>query len=45
MAKAVASCPIGAPVRYDSFDKMLLNGVWRHGRSGQFSDDRDPYTR
>ena len=33
-----------APNRYDGFDKMFLNGAWRHGGSGQFSDDRNPYT-
>jgi len=33
MAKGVATSPISAPACYDSFDKMLLNGTWRHGKS------------
>src|SRR6185503_19847527 len=34
----------GAPAAYDGFDRMLLNGRWTHGRSGQSFDDVDPYT-
>jgi len=30
--------------RYNGFEKMLLDGKWRDGRSGQVSEDRDPYT-
>ena len=44
MAKAVATSVTGAPARYDGFDKMLLNGKWRHGKSGRVADDLDPYT-
>src|SRR5438045_1253878 len=33
-----------APAPYDGFDRMLLNGTWRPGRSGQVAEDRDPYT-
>ena len=33
-----------APAPYDGFDKMLLNGTWRHGRDGRTADDLDPYT-
>ena len=28
---------------YDGFDRMLLNGRWTHGRSGQSFEDVDPY--
>jgi hypothetical protein len=45
MANAVAISCTSAPVRYEWCDKMLLNSAWRHGRSGQFSDDRDRYTK
>ena len=34
----------GAPTAYDGFDRMLLNGRWTHGRSGQSVEDSDPYT-
>ena len=34
----------GAPAAYDGFDRMLLNGRWTHGRSGQSIEDVDPYT-
>ena len=34
----------GAPAAYDGFDRMLLNGRWTHGRSGQSVEDVDPYT-
>ena len=34
----------GAPAAYDGFDRMLLNGRWTHGRSGQSLEDVDPYT-
>ena len=44
MAKPAATSSPSAPARYDGFDKMLLNGMWRPGRSGRVSDDRDPYT-
>ncbi|MDB5172238.1 MAG: Aldehyde dehydrogenase, partial [Phycisphaerales bacterium] len=33
-----------APAPYDGFDKMLLDGSWRTGRSGRVADDVDPYT-
>jgi hypothetical protein len=36
--------PADAPATYDSFDLILLNGRWTHGRSGQSMDDVDPYT-
>jgi aldehyde dehydrogenase (NAD+) len=34
----------GVPAAYAGFDRMLLNGRWTHGRSGQSVDDVDPYT-
>jgi aldehyde dehydrogenase (NAD+) len=34
----------GAPAAYDGFERMLLNGRWTHGGSGQSIDDVDPYT-
>jgi acyl-CoA reductase-like NAD-dependent aldehyde dehydrogenase len=34
----------GAPAAYDGFDRMLLNGRWTHGGSGQSVEDVDPYT-
>src|SRR5688500_4390511 len=34
----------GAPAAYDGFDRMLLNGRWMHGGSGQSVEDVDPYT-
>jgi acyl-CoA reductase-like NAD-dependent aldehyde dehydrogenase len=34
----------GAPAAYDGLDRMLLNGRWTHGRSGQSFEDVDPYT-
>jgi aldehyde dehydrogenase (NAD+) len=37
-ADARASSP------YDGFDRMLVDGRWRHGRSGHTADDMDPYT-
>jgi aldehyde dehydrogenase (NAD+) len=40
----MATAPRTAPAPYDGFDKMLLNGTWRHGSSGRVSDDCDPYT-
>ena len=43
MAKPMRKGP-PAPARYDGLDKMLINGVWRGGRSGQTAEDRDPYT-
>lgn len=33
-----------APAPYGRFDQILVNGKWRHGRSGKVADDRDPYT-
>ncbi len=38
--------PVAAetPAAYDGFDRMLLNGRWTHGRSGQSFEDVDPYT-
>ncbi|MDB5355073.1 MAG: aldehyde dehydrogenase [Phycisphaerales bacterium] len=33
-----------APAPYDGFDKMLISGTWREGRSGRIAEDRDPYT-
>ena len=44
MADPALAMKAAAPSRYDGFDKMLLNGAWRQGSSGQFGDDRDPYT-
>ena len=44
MADPALAMTAAAPSRYDGFDKMLLNGAWRHGSSGQFADDRNPYT-
>jgi aldehyde dehydrogenase (NAD+) len=35
--------PRTAPARYDGFDRMPVNGTWRHGR-GKPLEDRDPYT-
>src|SRR5688500_17736941 len=34
----------GAPAAYDGFDRMLLNGRWRHGGSGQSVEDVNPCT-
>lgn len=44
MADPALAMKAAAPSRYDGFDKMLLNGAWRQGSSGQFGDDRNPYT-
>jgi len=45
MAKVVsAPAPRTAPTPYEGFDKMLLNGTWRHGGDGRVADDLDPYT-
>jgi aldehyde dehydrogenase (NAD+) len=45
MANAtLAAAPRTAPAPYDGFDKMLLNGTWRHGSGGRVADDLDPYT-
>jgi aldehyde dehydrogenase (NAD+) len=41
---AVAMSQHAVPSRYDGLDKMLLNGTWRSGRSGQISEDREPFT-
>jgi aldehyde dehydrogenase (NAD+) len=30
--------------RYDGFDKMFIEGRWRHGSGDGFSEDKDPYT-
>ena len=38
------SAAAGAPAAYDGFDRMLLNGCWTHGRSGESVEDVDPYT-
>lgn len=35
--------PRTAPARYDGFDRMPVNGAWRHG-GGKPVADRDPYT-
>lgn len=44
MANTVtAAAPRAAPAPYDEFDKMLVNGAWRHGKSGKVADDLDPY--
>src|SRR4051812_37092072 len=32
------------PAYYDGFDKMLLAGEWRTGRSSRIVQDLDPYT-
>jgi aldehyde dehydrogenase (NAD+) len=44
MAKPAVTSSTSAPARYDGFDKMLLNGKWRQGRSDRIAEDRDPYT-
>src|SRR4051812_26725199 len=45
MAHAVLeNAPRTSPAPYEGFDKMLVGGTWRHGRSGRTADDRDPYT-
>ncbi|HEY2155805.1 MAG TPA: aldehyde dehydrogenase family protein [Isosphaeraceae bacterium] len=36
--------PRVALATYDGFDKMPVDGTWRHGRSGQTADDLDPYS-
>jgi acyl-CoA reductase-like NAD-dependent aldehyde dehydrogenase len=41
---AVAISERAAPSRYNELDKMLLDGAWRSGRSGQTAEDHDPYT-
>jgi aldehyde dehydrogenase (NAD+) len=41
---ALATAPHIAPARYDGFDRVLVNGTWRHGSEGQVMEDRDPYT-
>src|SRR5689334_18035050 len=41
---ALATAPRIAPSQYDGFDRMLLNGTWRHGKEGQVMEDRNPYT-
>ncbi len=40
------TAPTTAPVgqRYDGFDRMLIGGTWRAGRSGTVAPDIDPYT-
>lgn len=44
MAKATAATASTVPAPYQGLDQMLLNGRWRHGRSGKMSEDIDPYT-
>jgi hypothetical protein len=39
-----APAAAAAPAAYDGFDRMLLNGRWTHGGSGQSVDDLDPYS-
>ena len=41
---ALATAPHIAPARYDGFDRVLVNGTWRHGSEGHVMEDRDPYT-
>ena len=40
----LATEPRTAPVPYDGFDHMLVNGMWRHGRDSRVAEDLDPYT-
>ncbi len=40
----LATEPRTAPVPYDGFDNMLVNGMWRHGRDSRVAEDLDPYT-
>lgn len=46
MAHAVLAPPPPrtTPTPYDGFDKMLVDGAWRRGRSGRAADDLDPYS-
>src|SRR4051812_8165844 len=45
MATAVLeTAPQTVPAPYEGFDKMLLNGSWRHGSLGRMAADFDPYT-
>lgn len=44
MATKPHSPSASAPSRYEDFDKLYIGGSWRHGRSGEFSADHDPYT-
>jgi len=41
MADPALAMKAAAPSRYDGFDKMLLNGAWRQGSSGQFGGSRN----
>jgi len=41
---ASATATRKTPAPFDGFDKMLLNGEWSHGSSGNVADDIDPYT-
>jgi aldehyde dehydrogenase (NAD+) len=43
MATARKAAPKSAPTPYDGFDRMPVDGAWRHGR-GKPLEDRDPYT-
>ncbi|MDB5351459.1 MAG: Aldehyde dehydrogenase [Planctomycetota bacterium] len=38
------TAPRESPAHYDEFDKILVDGTWRHGRSGRTGDDLDPFT-
>jgi aldehyde dehydrogenase (NAD+) len=45
MARATTATTLRtAPVPYQGLEQMLLNGLWRHGKSGKISEDQDPYT-
>lgn len=45
MTQALVSKDSAAhPTPYDGFDRTLLGGQWRGGRSGRVLEDRDPYT-
>lgn len=43
MATVRKAAPKSAPTPYDGFDRMPVDGAWRHGR-GKPLEDRDPYT-
>jgi aldehyde dehydrogenase (NAD+) len=45
MAKTGSAAAAQAePIPFDGFDKMFIDGVWRWGSSGKFSEDLEPYT-
>ena len=43
-ATLLESPPHTIPAPYEGFDRILVNGHWRAGKSGHVAEDRDPYS-